>query len=73
MLRTSSVSSDVTKCDGAVEGDPMQELTLELPKALSNIGHERETNTGGHDVRHRASPQFSAPSLDTEYEKSQFM
>jgi hypothetical protein len=35
-----------------------------------NFGHERETNRGGHDVRRRASPQFSATRLDTDYEKS---
>jgi hypothetical protein len=27
-------------------------------------------NRGGHDVRRRASPQFSATRLDTDYEKS---
>lgn len=38
--------------------------------APSQIGHERETNPGGHDVRHRASPHFNDVRLDTQYEKS---
>jgi hypothetical protein len=34
-------------------------------------GHKRETNSGGHRMRLRASPQFSSPRLDTEFAKSQ--
>jgi DNA-binding HxlR family transcriptional regulator len=33
-----------------------------------NIGHERETNPGGHHVRRHASSQFSVQRLDTEFE-----
>lgn len=35
-----------------------------------NIGHERETNRGGHHVGRRTSPQFKNPRLDMEFEKS---
>ena len=39
----------------------------------AEIGHKRETNRGGHDVRRRASPQFNARRLDTEFEMSRHL
>jgi hypothetical protein len=46
---------------------------MERRERALNIGHELETNRGGHHVRHRASTQVNDPPLDTEFEKSQLL
>jgi hypothetical protein len=40
-------------------------------ESIPKIGHEPETNRGGHHVRRRALPQFSGQHLDMKFEKPQ--